>query len=189
VINRLDRPVDYHYFVNRGVISLVKTMRDGRSVEIGVVGIEGITNPFSLFGLNRAATETIVQIAGSAFRIKHDALKRAMAEDDALRGALERYTHFAFSAVTQTAACNRLHFIEERCCRWLLVSHDSAQSDTFRLTHEFLAMMLGVQRSGVTIAANFLQKAGLIRYMHGQVDDHEPGRLRRRGLRMLCVDA
>lgn len=169
VINPLDRPVDYHYFIDRGLISLVKTMQDGRSVEIGVVGIEGVTNPFSLFGMNRTATETIVQIAGDAFRVKHAALKRAMAEDDALRETLERYALFAFSAVTQTAACNRLHYIEERCCRWLLICHDSAGSDTFRLTHEFLAMMLGVQRAGVTIAANFLQKAGLIRYLHGQV--------------------
>ncbi|MBX9846953.1 MAG: Crp/Fnr family transcriptional regulator [Xanthobacteraceae bacterium] len=169
VVNQLDRPVGYHYFVNRGLISLVKMMRDGRSVEIGVIGIEGITSPHALFGINQAAIEAIVQIPGSAFRIKHDVLKRLMADDDTLRIMLERYAHFAYSAIAQTAACNRLHYLEERCCRWLLISHDSARSDTFQLTHEFLAMMLGVQRAGVSIAANFLQKAGLIRYQRGQV--------------------
>jgi len=169
VINRVDRPVEYYYFVNSGLISLVKLMRDGRSVEIGVVGIEGFASPHTLFGINRAALESMVQVPGSAFRIRRDDLIRFMAADANLRNTLEQYALFAFSAIAQTAACNRLHYIEERCCRWLMIAHDSALSDTFQLTHEFLAMMLGVQRSGVSIAANFLQKAGLIRYQHGQV--------------------
>jgi CRP-like cAMP-binding protein len=96
-------------------------------------------------------------------------LTRFTAEDAHLRTALERYAHFSVSAIAQTAACNRLHHLDARCCRWLLISHDSARSDTFQLTQEFLAMMLGVQRSGVSIAASDLQKAGLIRYQHGQV--------------------
>jgi CRP-like cAMP-binding protein len=169
VINRLDRPVEYHYWVNHGLISLIKVMQDGRSVEIGVVGIEGISNPHTLFGINKASTETVVQIPGSAFRIRREALQNAMADDEVLRRTLQRYAHFAFAAIAQTAACNRLHQLEERCCRWLLIAHDSARGDTFSLTHEFLAMLLGVQRAGVSIAANYLQKAGLIRYSHGQV--------------------
>jgi CRP-like cAMP-binding protein len=169
VINRVDRPVEHYYFLNRGLISLVKLMEDGRSVEIGVIGIEGMTSPHTLFGFNRAAIEAIVQIPGSAFRIRSDLLRQLITEDDVLHETLARYANFAFSAMAQTAACNRLHFLEERCCRWLLIAHDSARDDTFRLTHEFLAMMLGVQRAGVTIAANFLQKVGLIRYVHGQV--------------------
>jgi CRP-like cAMP-binding protein len=144
-------------------------MEDGRSVEIGVVGIEGFTSPHTLFGLNKAATDAMVQIPGNAFRIRRDNLMRFATEDALLRRTLEKYAHFAYSAVAQTAACNRLHSLEARCCRWLLISHDSARSDTFELTHEFLAMMLGVQRSGVSVAANDLQKEGLIRYLHGQI--------------------
>jgi CRP-like cAMP-binding protein len=168
-VNRADQPVGDYYFVNRGLISLVKTMEDGRSVEIGIVGIEGLTTAHTLFGFNRVAIETVVKIPGNSFVIKRDALMKVIAEDSTLRTALQRYVHFAYTAVAQTAACNRLHYIEERCCRWLLIAHDNARADTFQLTHEFLAMMLGVQRSGVTIAANFLQKAGLISYLHGQV--------------------
>ena len=169
VIKRVDRPVEHYYFVNRGLFSLVKTMKDGRSIEIGVIGIEGFTSPHTLFGLNKAATDAIVQIPGEAFRIRRDDLMRFMAEDAFLRNTLEKYAHFAQSAIAQTAACNRLHLLESRCCRWLLISHDSARSDTFLLTHEFLAMMLGVQRTGVSVAANFLQKSGLIRYLHGKM--------------------
>ena len=92
-----------------------------------------------------------------------------IAQDDALEEAFEKYVHFSVAAIAQTAACNRLHYLEERCCRWLLIAHDSARSDTFPLTHEFLAMMLGVQRAGVSITASALQKAGLIQYRHGQI--------------------
>jgi len=169
VVDQADQPVNHLYFVNRGQISLVKTMEDGRSVEIGVVGIEGITQSYTIFGMNSAPLDTIVQVPGSAFRIKYDILKDCMARDDRLREALERYVRFGLLAIAQTAACNRLHHIEERCCRWLLIAHDNALSDTFLLTQEFLAMMLGVQRSGVSIAASFLQKAGFIKYRHGQV--------------------
>lgn len=169
IIDRLDRPIEYLYFVDRGLISFIKTMQDGRSVEIGVVGIEGISNPQALFGINKAVLDSIVQIPGSAFRIKRADLIQMIAEDNALQEALEKYAHFSVAAFAQTAACNRLHYLEERCCRWLLIAHDSARADTFSLTHEFLAMMLGVQRAGVSITANFLQKAGLIQYRHGQV--------------------
>jgi hypothetical protein len=144
-------------------------MQDGRTVEIGVVGVEGVTQPQSLFGINTAPLDTIVQVPGTALRIKRDILKDCISEDVKLREALQKYARFSLLAFAQTAACNRLHHLEERCCRWLLIAHDSALSDTFLLTHEFLAMMLGVQRAGVSIAASFLQKAGLIEYRRGQV--------------------
>jgi CRP-like cAMP-binding protein len=169
VISRLGQPIEYRHFVNRGVISLVKTMKDGRTVEIGVVGAEGISNPCSIFGINTAIFENVVQIPGTTFRIKQDDLNELILQDDALAEAIEKYQRFFISAIGQTAACNRLHHLEERCCRWLLIAHDSARSDTFLLTHEFLAMMLGVQRAGVSIAAQSLQKAGLIQYRRGQV--------------------
>jgi len=168
-IEHIDRRVEHIYFVNRGLISLVKTMRDGRTVEIGAVGIEGVTDPMALFGIDRAALEIIVQIPGNALRIRVATLRAAMREDPVLQRLLPAYARFAFIQLAQTAACNRLHFLEERCCRWLLTAHDSALSDHFPLTHEFLAMMLGVQRSGVSIAANSLKKAGLIQYTHGVI--------------------
>jgi CRP-like cAMP-binding protein len=111
----------------------------------------------------------MVQIPGNAFRIRRSDFVRFIAEDVLLRNTLEKYAYFAYSALAQTAACNRLHLLEARSCRWLLICHDTARSDTFELTHEFLAMMLGVQRSGVSAAATALQKAELIRYRHGQI--------------------
>ena len=169
VLAHVDGPIKHMYFVNCGLVSLVKTMRDGRTVEIETVGIEGVTDPNALFGVDSALLESVVQIPGSAYRISRDALQAEIAGDPALRGLLQRYMRFAIGQIAQTAACNRLHSLEERCCRWLLIAHDSALADRFPLTHEFLAMMLGVHRSGVSIAANFLKKAGLIDYTHGYI--------------------
>jgi CRP-like cAMP-binding protein len=169
IIDHVDQPVEHLHFINRGLVSFVKTMHDGRSVEVRTVGIEGVTDPTAVFGLDVAVTESVVQIPGSALRIKRDVLSHEMEHDEALRDMMRHYAVFAIRQIVQTAACNRLHTLEERCCRWLLIAHDSALSDTFPLTHEFLAMMLGVQRAGVSIAANFLQKAGLIEYTRGRV--------------------
>jgi CRP-like cAMP-binding protein len=94
---------------------------------------------------------------------------RAMEEDEAFRQIVHNYARFALGQIAQTAACNRLHHLEERCCRWLLIAHDSALSDTFLLTHEFLAMMLGVQRAGVSVYLSLLKKAGLIEQRRGQI--------------------
>lgn len=169
VLNHVDAPTRYLYFINRGLVSLVKTMRDGRTVEIEAVGIEGIADPNALFGIERAILDSVVQIPGSAFRIRHDVLNRQLETDGALQAALQKYTRFLIGQLAQTAACNRLHSLEERCCRWLLIAHDNAFADDFPLTHQFLATMLGVQRVGVTIAANLLRKAGLIRYTRGRM--------------------
>lgn len=169
VIDNTGRPIQNLYFVNRGLVSMVKRMQDGRTVEIEAVGIEGLTDPSSLFVNDRAILETIVQVPGTAFCIKRDILKREMARDDVLHDLIQRYTRFTFSRFAQTAACNRLHSIEERCSRWLLIAHDSALSDTFPLTHEFLAMMLGVQRTSLSTVASYLRKAGLIEYTRGRI--------------------
>ena len=161
--------VEFTYFVNRGLISLVKVMQDGRVVEIGAVGVEGLTDPVALFGMNKAALDTMVQIPGDAYRIKLNILKDLIASDEQIRTILQNYARFTIRQLAQTAACNRLHTLEERCARWLLIAHDSALNDTFPLTHEFLAMMLGSRRSGVSIAAHTLKKAGLIDYARGVV--------------------
>ena len=168
-IDHVDGAIENLYFVNRGFVSLVKTMHDGRSVEVGGVGIEGLTDPNSLYGIETAVLDTVVQLPGAAFRIRRESLMQEMASDPALSRLMQDYSRFAYSQLAQTAACNRLHSLEERCCRWLLIAHDNALQDTFPLTHEFLAMMLGVQRSGVSIAASALRKAKLIDYRRGEV--------------------
>ena len=159
-------------------ISLFRQSRHGflrqdhagwKKAQVGAVGIEGLTDPNALFVVDRAIVNSLVQIPGSAFRIRRDDLRREIAKDAALRAMMQRYARFAIGQFMQTAACNCLHSLEERSCRWLLMAHDSALDDTFPLTHEFLAMMLGVQRTGVSIAANVLQKAGLIGYARGHV--------------------
>lgn len=169
VIGRQGRPVEYLHFISRGLVSLVKTMRDGRTVEIGTIGREGVTEAAAACGIGTTLLEGVVQIPGAALRIRLAPLAEALAADAALQELLHGYIRFCFLQMAQTAACNRLHFLEERCCRWLLTAHDSALSDTFPLTHEFLAMMLGVQRTGVSVAANALKSAGLIDYSHGLV--------------------
>ncbi len=170
VIDRVDGAVTHLYFVNRGIVSLVKTMKDGRTVEIGAVGIEGVTDANALFGvIDTALLEAMVQIPGTALRINREVLRQEMDRDGALRDLMQRYAHFFVNQIIQTAACNRLHSLEERCGRWLLTAHDNALGDTFPLTHEFLAMMLGVQRAGVSLAAKILQRAGLIEYRRGEL--------------------
>lgn len=169
LLAQIDAPLRDVYFVNKGIVSVVKTMTDGRSVEIGAIGIEGMTSVFTLLGLDKTVLESIVQIPGAAFRMSRDAAMTAMNKDEAFRQIVHEHARFALGQIGQTAACNRLHHLEERCCRWLLIAHDSALSDTFQLTHEFLAMMLGSQRAGVSIALNMLKKAGLIDHKRGKI--------------------
>jgi CRP-like cAMP-binding protein len=169
VLCGIGRPIKYLYFVTRGLVSLVKTMQDGRTVEIGAIGIEGITNPNALIGPDKAILESVVEIPGTAFRIRRDTLVDKIGEDPALFEAIQKYARFAVCQLVETAACNRLHSLEECCCRWLLIAHDSALTDTFPLTHEFLAIMLGVERSSISVTAGLLKKAGLIEYKRGHI--------------------
>jgi len=169
IVYHVDEPVNHIYFVDRGLISLVKSMQDGRTVEVGAVGIEGFSGCFALLSSEPAIFEALVQIPGTAFRIGSDVIRKEMAKSVALRDLVQRYLHFCLGQLAQSAACNRLHTLEERCCRWLLIAHDNARSDSFQLTHEFLAMMLGVQRTGVSLTAKILQRAGLIGYSRGRV--------------------
>lgn len=138
-------------------------------VEIGDIGIEGMTNPRAVFGLDQAVLESLVLIPGTALRIKCETLRAEMMRDEAIGRLIQNYARFAIGMLAQIAACNRLHSLEARFCRWLLVAHDNALSDSFPLTHESLAMMLGVQRTGVSITANLLRQAGLIDYSRSRV--------------------
>jgi CRP-like cAMP-binding protein len=157
------------YFINRGLVSLVKTMQDGRIVEVGAIGAEGVVCLASLLGLPKVVLESLVQVSGDALRMKASVLREEAARIPALGEMVRGYVQVAIGQLAQTAACNRLHSLDQRCCRWLLMAHDNAGADEFQLTHEFLALMLGVQRPGVSIAARQLQDAGIIRYQNGRV--------------------
>lgn len=169
VIYHVDTPVKHVYFIDRGLISLVKIMQDGRTVEIEALGIEGVTGTYSLYGIGYARFDVIVQIPGAALRIASSTLRSEVARSEAFQNLMQRYAFFAVTRLAQTAACNRLHPLKERCCRWLLIAHDNARSDSFPFTHEFFAMMLGVQRPGLSVILGNLEKAGLIRWARGHV--------------------
>jgi CRP-like cAMP-binding protein len=130
---------------------------------------EGMVGLPLVLGDDRAPTSVYVQVPGSGLRMKATLFKKELAQSASMRMVMLRYTHAFFNQVAQSAACNHFHTIQQRCCRWLLMTHDRMQSDEFLLTLEFLAMMLGVQRTGVTAAAGALQRAGLIRYKRGNV--------------------
>jgi CRP-like cAMP-binding protein len=164
-----DAPIDHFFFVERGMISLVKSMRDGRTVEIGAVGVEGLDDPSGIFDSDRAVLESIVQVRGHALRIKRADLRKLVAENRELMRLLHGYVRLALSQIAQTAACNCLHSLEQRCCRWLLIASDSALAESFSLTQQFLSMMLGVSRPSISLTARLLQRAGLIRYVRGIV--------------------
>ena len=167
VIYRPGAPIDYSYFITSGLVSLVKTMRDGRTVEIGAIGVEGVTGPDALFGIPNAMLECIVRVPGTALRIRPDAMRREMERCPVLSTLLAHFVQAVIGQISQTAACNRLHSLEQRCSRWLLIAHDSALSESFHLTHEFLAMLLGAQRAGVSLKVNAMQRRGLLSYRRG----------------------
>ena len=164
-----NKPIGFVYFIETGVGSLVNTMANGDAAEVGTIGNEGVVGLPLLLGDDRAPTSVYVQVPGAGLRMKASLFKKELARSASMRAVMLRYAHAFFNQVAQSAACNQFHSIEQRCCRWLLMTHDRMQSDEFLLTQEFLAMMLGVQRTGVTAAAGALQRAGLIRYKRGNV--------------------
>ena len=143
--------------------------KDGRTVEVGVVGNEGYVGAGLAAGLSRSSVREIMQVAGDASRMMGTALQRILRSAPQLQTILNRHTGLQGMQVAQTAACNRLHEIEQRLARWLLMAADSAASSTLGITHDFLATMLGTDRPSVTLAAGLLQKAGLIAYGRGAV--------------------
>lgn len=166
---RANEPIAFVYFIETGVGSLVNTMANGQAAEVGTIGNEGLVGLPIVFGDDRAPTSVYVQVPGVGLRMKATLFKKELAQSASMRTVMLRYAHAFFNQVAQSAACNHFHSLDRRCCRWLLMTHDRMQSDEFLLTQEFLAMMLGVQRTGVTAAAGALQRAGLIRYTRGNV--------------------
>ena len=180
---RVRRPLDFVYFIETGVGSLVNTMANGAAAEVGTIGNEGVVGLPLLLGDDRAPTSVYVQVPGTGLRMPAAQFSRELARSASMRTVMLRYAHALFNQVAQSAACNHFHSLEQRCCRWMLMTHDRMTSDEFLLTQEFLAMMLGVQRTGVSAAAGALQRAGLIRYRRGVVTI-----LDRRGLRQRACE-
>ena len=163
------RKLKFMYFPNRGLISLVVVLKNGKTVEAGIVGKEGASGTALAAGVSSSALREIVQISGEGFRIKSEIFQKLSSVTPNLRKTLNRYIVLLGMQVSQTAACNRLHEIEQRLARWLLMAEDSAASSMLGITHDFLATMLGTDRPSVTLAAGLLQKAGLIEYGRGSV--------------------
>ena len=157
------------YFLNAGLISLVVAMMHGKTVEAGIVGKEGMAGTPAAVGLSRSPLREVVQIAGNGFRVRADTFQNILQSTPQLQAMLCRYLAVLGMQVAQTAACNRLHNIEQRLARWLLITQDRVDSPTLAITHDFLATMLGTDRPTVSLAARVLQDKQIIEYTRGAV--------------------
>jgi CRP-like cAMP-binding protein len=162
-------PIRSIYFPHTSVVSLIVPLQDDVSVEASTIGREGFLGVPVLLGGESTSTRAIAQVSGMASRLPASVFRRAIAEDGALRDLSLRYAQALFEQTAQSVACMAHHELSERCARWLLMTRDRVDGDDFRLTQEFLAIMLGVRRSTVTVAAGMLQRAGLITYQRGRV--------------------
>jgi CRP-like cAMP-binding protein len=159
----------FAYFMTSGMASIVTTMEDGETAEVGVVGNEGIIGSIFLLGPTKISTSSFIQLDGSALRISLLDLKHAYRSSEEIRDRLLEFVQEQSVTVSQIAGCNRLHGAEERLARWLLMAQDRTQSEVLNFTQEFLAMMLGARRTTVTLIAGSLQRANLIEYSRGRV--------------------
>lgn len=157
------------YFLNDGLGSVLTTQPDGKTIEVGLIGREGFVGLPVIFGYKSSALRVVTQGDGTAYRLDVSSLLSALPQCPQLLIQLQRFSLMLGMQSTQLAACNRLHNVEERLARWLLMSHDRIATKTMPLTQEFLGQMLGSRRASVTVAAGILQKAGLIEYMRGSV--------------------
>jgi CRP-like cAMP-binding protein len=165
----LDGNASHAYFLEDGIASAVVTVENGSTVEVGVIGIDGVVGIPILLGTDHSPVRTFVQIAGAGYRIEAEALRVAFDRPGALRQQLQKYIQAFMAQTTQTAACNRLHNIEERLARWLLTCRDRMSSDRLALTQDFLGQMLGSPRTTVTLAVGLLERAGMIDHSRGVV--------------------
>lgn len=163
------KPIRHAYFPLSGCVSQVATVSGHPPFELGLTGSEGMLGLTLVLGVANAPLQAVVEAAGVALRMPAASLRRCLDESPGLRRALNRHLYVLLGQLARTAACTGFHDVEARLARWLLMSHDRAHADHFRLTHEALGDMLGVQRSAVTIAAGQLQKAGLISYSRGEI--------------------
>lgn len=165
----VDEPITHVYFPLDCVISVVAAVEDGTVVEAATIGAEGVAGLPAFLGATSSPHQAFCQVPGRAVRLEVGALERFFVGDGALHELMHRYTQAMMVFLAQNVACNRLHTTEERCARWLAQTHDRVGRDTFTLTQEFLGQMLGVRRATVSLAAQVLQHAGLIRYSRGLI--------------------
>jgi CRP-like cAMP-binding protein len=170
VLQEQGEAIDEVHFPDDGIISLLAVMQQGNAIELATIGFEGAVGSLSGLGPRRSHTRAVVQVPGHGQRIPAARFRKAAEESEAIRNIVVRYGEMLLIQVQQTAACNALHPVEARLSRWLLQARDRLQSNTIQLTHEFLSQMLGVRRTTVTVVANSLQIAGLIRYHRGQIE-------------------
>jgi CRP-like cAMP-binding protein len=164
-----DTEVEAVYFVESGWVSLVSVLEDGAHAEVGIVGREGMVGVPLVTGVDTAFVDAYVQADGSALRMDAAAFRRAMQDEPAFRRLLLRYIEVILAQITQTAACNGRHGLEQRLARWLLMARDRSDGDDLQITQEFLSMMLCVYRPSVSVAARALQRAGIIRLGRGRI--------------------
>ena len=168
-------PIRHVYFPVDCLVSLLTAVDKSRTLEVGMVGNEGMVGMPMVLGISISAVRALVQGAGTAMRMKAARFRAEFKKNPSLQRALFRYTHLLMAQVSQTAACNRFHEVDTRLARWLLMTSDRLRRDEFLLTHDFLAHMLGVRRVGVTHAADDLRRDNLIEYSRGNITilDHK----------------
>ena len=170
-------PIADVYFVREGVGSMIASEQEGGDIEVGTIGHEGLVGLPLLHAAESTPYRVLVQVEGDAWRMPADAFRWLVDERPVVRHLLLRYAQYFSDQLAQSVACNRLHALEERCARWLLMTHERVHRSDFELTHEFLATMLGVRRAGVSVAMGTLQHAGIIRYVRGRVQVLDQARL------------
>jgi CRP-like cAMP-binding protein len=176
ILTQMKEPIEFAYFLDSGVASIITVMSDGKSVEVGLTGNEGFVGLPLIVDFATSPTRAVIQIAGSGQRISARDFKNILRICPRLEKSLQRYAQELAIQSGQIAACNRLHAVNERLARWLLMSQDRIGERSFNLTQEFVSHMLGTRRASVTIAAGALQKAGLIIYKRGRVTiQNRPG--------------
>jgi CRP-like cAMP-binding protein len=163
-------PAPHVWFPNSGMISIVALDDRGSAIEVATVGHEGMTGLAIVLGSETMIYSSMVQVPGEGWRIETSAFRRLLERRPGIRSLMLRYVLATMTQMGQNAACAQLHNIEARCARWLLLAHDDVQGDVFPLTQDYLAMMLGVTRPSVSEAASSLQRAGLVRYVRGQME-------------------
>jgi CRP-like cAMP-binding protein len=169
ILHEANQKLQTAFFLNTGMVSVVFTTRTGESVEVGVVGKEGFTPIPIAAGFRRTPHQAIMQIGGDGFRASVDALQSLLPSTPGLQTLMHRYAAVHGMQVAQTAGCNRLHDLQQRLSRWLLLTQDRVGSGLLRITHDFLATMLGTDRPSVSLAAGVLQRKRIIEYLHGSV--------------------
>ena len=177
ILYRPEEPITHVYFPNHGTVSIVSTFEDGGSVEVGMVGNEGMFGVCVFLGTVSTPLLAQVQLAGDGLRMRADVLKREFNKCGLLHDMLLRYTQAFITQIALSAACNRAHHISGRLSKWLLMCQDRAHSNELGLTHEFIATMLGTRRAGVSEAAVLLKDAGVINYNRGHVTIIDRARL------------